>query len=187
MREVFSIIVVLTFSLCAVAQMKTYKGRLISSLTGKPVKEALIDQKGSIVSSSDSLGYFSINLDSASNVELGFSSSDVGNMTIKGFDFKLNEILLISLPVECQYSYEDDFKNGSIKFLMVFNAFSKPLSASDFRFEKKYNVSYYGYGDGCTGIVLECIDTYNHKTAKYLDSKFGKGWRKKVNKFISGI
>ena len=187
MREVFSTVVTIIFSFCAIAQMKTYKGRLVSSLTGKPVKEALIDRKGSIVSSSDSLGYFSIDLDSASNVELGFSTSEVGSMTIKGFDFKLNEILLISLPVDCQYSYEDDFKNGSLKLLMVFNAFSKPLSAIDFRFEKKYNVSYYGYGDRCTGIVQECIDTYNHKTAKYLDAKFGRDWRKKVNKFVSGI
>lgn len=186
MKQIATIVVIL-FSLCAVGQTKLYKGKVISSLTGRPVKEALIERNGSIVSSSDSLGYFSIELDSASNVELGFSSVEVGSMTIKGFNFKVNEILLISLPVDCKYSYEDDLKNDSLKFLMIFNAFSKPLSASDHHFEKRYNVMYYGYGDGCTGNVQECIDTYNQKTAKYLDSKFGKSWRRKVNKFVSGI
>ena len=187
MRQTFAIIVVIFFSVGAVAQVKSYKGRLISSLTGRPVKEALIERNGSIVSSSDSLGYFSIDLDSATNVELGFSSGETGSMIIKGFDFKVNEILLISLPVYCKYSFEDDLKNDSLKFLMIFNVFSKPLSNSDHRFEKQYNLEYYGYDDGCTGNVQECIDTYNYEVAKYLDSKFGKGWRKKVNKFVSGI
>ncbi len=187
MLKSFFTAVTILLSLCAIAQKKTYKGRIVSSLTGNPVKEALIDIKGSIASSTDSLGYFSIDLDTAINVELGFSTSEVGSMTISGFNFIYNEILLITLPVDCQYSFEDDFKKGALKILMVFNAFSKPLNDDDLKFEKKYNVTYYGYGDGCTGIIQECIDNYNSKTANFLDSKFGKKWRRKVNKFVSGL
>ena len=70
---------------------------------------------------------------------------------------------------------------------MIFNAFSPPLESKDKLFEKKYKVMYHGCGDGCTGIITDCIETYNKSIGDYLDKKYGKVWRKEVNKDVLGL
>ncbi len=164
-----------------------YKGKLISSLSGKPVKGALIEKDGQIVAGSDSLGFFAFESDSASNVELTFETVEVGNISISGLRFRKDEVLLISLEPTCQFSHEKDIANRKPKMLMVFNAFSPRLTKKDHAFEKKYHLTYWGYGDGCTGIVTDCIDTYNRAVGLYLDKKYGKKWRKEVNSDVSGL
>ena len=52
-------------------------------------------------------------------------------------------------------------------------------------FEKKYNISYFDFG--CVGPARECIVHYNKRIFQYLDSKFGKEWRKDVRRDVLGL
>jgi hypothetical protein len=166
---------------------KLYKGRAVSALTGSGLKGALIERSGKLVADTDSLGYFSLELDSTNNIALDFSTIEVGNISIGGLHFKKDEVLLISLLPDCLYSSSKDRKQDEIKLLMAFTAFSPQLTKSDRAFEKKYKLQYYGYGEGCTGIVVDCIETYNKAIAAFLDKKYGKSWRKEVNKGVTGL
>lgn len=165
----------------------TYRGRAVSALTGRGLKGAMIEVSGKLVGDTDSLGYFVLELDSANNIALDFSTLEVGNIGIGGLHFKKGEVLEISLMPDCLYSSSKDIKQGKIKFLMAFNAFSPQLTKRDLAFEKKYKVEYYGYGEGCTGIVMDCMETYNKAAAAFLDKKYGKSWRKEVNKGVPGL
>jgi hypothetical protein len=164
-----------------------YKGRLVSGLTGKPIRSGLIDLNGKLLSDTDTLGYFAIELDSATNITLGFSTTEVGNFSIANLHFKKNETLLITFEPECTYSSQKDIARDSIKLLMSFGAFSPLLTKKDHAFEKKYNLLYYGYGDCSGGIVTDCIEVYNKAISKYLDKKYGRKWRKEVNKGVLGL
>jgi hypothetical protein len=188
MRRVFFLL----FSFCAFCgkAQKVYNGRLMSALTGKPITSAIISVEKSsdnIVYGVDSLGYFKIQTDIPSNVSLSFSTSEVGNIQIGGLVFKEDDTLVIRLTVDCEYSASRDISEGKIKLLMIFNAFSPPLTKKDKAFEKKYNLTYYGYGDGCTGILTDCIDTYNKEITRYLDKKYGQKWRKEITLKVSGL
>lgn len=165
----------------------TYKGKLISALTNKPIKGALIEMNGNIVAGSDSLGFFSFESDSVRSVTLTFETVEVGGMIISGFRFKKDEVLLIKLEPDCQFSYRKDIAAGKPKLLMIFSAFAPRLTKKDHAFAKKYHLTYQGYGDGCTGIVTDCIDTYNKAVGLYLDKKYGKKWRKEVSGDVSGL
>lgn len=52
-------------------------------------------------------------------------------------------------------------------------------------FEQKYKLKYFDFG--CVVPNDICIADYNATIAKYLDQRFGKGWRKEVRKDIRGI
>jgi hypothetical protein len=164
-----------------------FKGRLVSALTGKPVKSALIEKDGKLIADTDSLGYFSLDIDSATNIELSFSTTELGSFSISGLHFKMNEVLLISFKPDCNHSPQKDIKEKKIKLLMISNAFSPPLDSKDKLFEKKYKVVYHGCGDGCTGIITDCIEMYNKVIGEFLDKKYGKAWRKEVNKEVLGL
>ena len=162
----------------------------MSALTGKAITSAVISvvkPSDNIVYGVDSLGYFKIQTDDPSDVSLSFSTLEVGNMQIGGLVFKEDETVVIELPADCLYSATRDIQEGKIKLLMVFNAFSPPITKKDRRFEKKYHLTYFGYGDGCTGILTDCIDSYNSEIAQYLDKKYGKKWRKEITLAVSGI
>lgn len=135
----------------------------------------------------DSLGYFTLELDSTNNIALDFSATEVGNIGIGGLHFKKDEVLQISLMPDCLYSSSNDIKQGKIKLLMAFTAFGPQLTKRDLAFEKKYRLQYYGYGEGCTGIVEDCMTTYNKAVAAFLDKKYGKSWRKEVHKGVPGL
>jgi hypothetical protein len=167
-----------------------YTGRLVSALTGKPITSAIISVQNpsdEIVYGVDSLGYFKIQTSDSSNIALDFSTTEVGGILLNGLSFKKGEVLTIRLLPDCDYSASTDIRQGKIKLLMVFNAFSPPLTKKDRAFQKKYRLTYHGYGDGCTGIAMDCIDTYNSAVAQYLDKKYGKRWRREVNSGVSGL
>jgi hypothetical protein len=188
MQRVF----VLFFSLCAFCgkAQKIYTGRLMSALTGKAITSAIISVERSsdnIVYGVDSLGYFKIQTDSPSDVSLSFSTSELGNIQIGGLVFKEDEIVVIRLTADCAYSASKDIREGKIKLLMIFTGFSPPLTKKDKAFEKKYHLTYWGYGEGCTGILTDCIDTYNWEIAQYLDKKYGNRWREEITQVVSGL
>ena len=57
---------------------------------------------------------------------------------------------------------------------------------NDLSFEKKYGVKYEGLG--CTTADdRNCLKIYNNTIFKYLDSKYGKKWRRKVNRNTLGL
>ena len=49
---------------------------------------------------------------------------------------------------------------------------------ADSRFEKKYEIQYYDFGD--TAPNMECIQVYNERIFELMDKKYGTEWRKKV-------
>ena len=186
MRSLSILISVLFGSLLCSSQ-DLYKGKLVSALTGKPIRSGYIEMNNNLVAATDTLGFFTIKLDTPGKVAFVVYASEVGWMAVNDLQFKVNETLVIPLTPDCLYSAQSDIEEGKIKLLLVFNAFSPPLSEQDLLFEKKYNLSYYGYGEGCTGIVTDCIDTYNMAIGKFLDKKYGKKWRKEISRRVTGL
>jgi hypothetical protein len=186
MRSLVILISVLFVSLLCCSQ-DLYRGRLVSALTGKPIRSGYIEMNDKIIADTDTLGFFTIKLDSPDKVALAIYASEVGWIAVEGLQFKANETLVIPLTPECLYSAQSDIEEGKIKLLLIFNAFSSPLSKQDLFFEKKYKLTYYGYGEGCTGILTDCIDFYNNAIGKFLDKKYGKKWRGEVNREVSGL
>ena len=186
------IVFFLLFGICTfcVNAQNIYTGRLVSPLTGKAITPAIISPErppDSIVYGVDSLGYFKIQSDSPSRVTLSFSTIEAGNIQIGGLDFTKDEVLVIQLMAECEFSASKDIREGKVKLLMIFNAFSPPLTQKDRTFEKKYKLSYWGYGGGCIGISTDCIESYNSEIARYLDKTYGKRWRKEITQIVSGL
>lgn len=53
------------------------------------------------------------------------------------------------------------------------------------KFEKKYNVQYYDYGDD--GVpAIECIEQYNKVVFDYLSKNYGSSWRKEIRHDVVG-
>ncbi|HVF98097.1 MAG TPA: hypothetical protein VM871_12280, partial [Flavisolibacter sp.] len=160
MNRIFFLLCLLIVSICCSSQ-NTYRGRAVSALTGKGLKGAMIERNAKLVADTDSQGYFTIELDSTANIALDFSTIEVGNIGVGGLSFKKDEVLQILLMPDCLYSAASDIRKGKVKLLMAFTAFSPRLTKGDFAFEKKYKLQYWGYGEGCTGIVEDCMETYN--------------------------
>ncbi len=164
-----------------------YKGKLISGLTGKPIRSGYIEFKDKILATTDTLGNFTIELDSANNIALIFYSAEVGWTAIDNLQFNKNDILVITLLPECLNSAEKDIKANKIKLFRAAGAFSSLPAKTDHDFEKKYKIIYYGDG-GCTNsIAIDCLETYNHTIGIYLDKKYGTKWRKEVSKGVYGL
>jgi hypothetical protein len=161
-----------------------YKGRLVSGLTDRPIKSGYIQFNERLLASTDSLGYFTIELDSSKNIALIFYSPEVRWVAIDNLQFHTNEIKVITLFPECFYSAEKDIKENNVKLFRAAGPFSILPTKADNKFEKKYNVTYYGDGGDIDALATDCIETYNHKIAIYLDKKYGKTWRKKVSKGV---
>lgn len=186
MRSLLIILICLLYSVNSYSQ-NLYKGRLISSLTRKPIHSGYIELNGKLVASSDTSGYFTIELDSANNIALIIWSSEIGWVVVDNLHFKKNEAIVILLNPDCLYSFEKDIKENKLKLLITFGAFSKPLTEADHAFEKKYSLIYSGYGSDAGGVVTDCIETYNHSIGLYLDKKYGNRWRQEVNKNVTGL
>ena len=164
-----------------------YKGKLISGLTGKAIKSGYIEFNDKLLATTDTLGNFTIELDSANNISLIFYSEETGWIAIDSLQFNKNEILIITLVPECLNSAEQDIKEEKIKLFRAAGAFGPSPTKADYAFEKKYKVSYHGDG-GCTNaIALDCLETYNRIVGIYLDKKYGPKWRKEVSKSVHGL
>ena len=164
-----------------------YKGKLVSGLTGKPIKSGYIEFNGKLLAATDTLGNFTIELDSATNNPLIFYSTETGWTAIDTLQFSKNDILVITLIPECLYSAEEDIKENKIKLFRPAGAFSPLPTINDHDFEKKYKITYYGDGGCMNEIVQDCLETYNHTIGAYLDKKYGTKWRKQVSKGIYGL
>jgi hypothetical protein len=77
-----------------------------------------------------------------------------------------------------------DLKKGKIKFLIRGGIVSTHVKGQE-AFEKRYSIKYYDFG--CVMPSDISIEDYNKIVARYMDKKFGLGWRKEVRKDIQGI
>lgn len=186
MRIILTILTGALFFISGYSQTP-YKGRLISGLTRKPIRSGDIQFNEKLLASTDSLGYFTIELDSSKNIALIFFSPEVRWVAIDNLQFDKNGITVITLFPECLYSAEKDIEENKIKLFCAAGAFSPLPTKADNEFEKKYKITYYGDG-GCTdGMATDCIETYNHTIGIYLDKKYGAKWRKEVSKGVYGL
>ena len=164
-----------------------YKGKLVSGLTGKPIRAGHIEFNNKLLATTDTLGNFTIELDSANNIALIFYSTEIGWTAIDDLQFNKNDIRVITLAPECLNSAEKDIKENKIKLFRAGGAFIPLPTKIDHDFEKQYKITYYGDG-GCTNaIATGCLETYNHTIGIYLDKKYGTKWRKKVSKNVYGL
>jgi len=73
---------------------------------------------------------------------------------------------------------ENDWKKKKAKLYLVGGIAPIGNRKADNRFEKKYKISYYDFGD--TAPNMECIQVYNERIFELMDEKYGTEWRKKV-------
>ena len=186
MRSLLNILILLLFAKVCLGQT-TYNGQLISALSNKPIKNALIEnQHGKIIGGSDSLGFFNISVDSANNIVLIVISPNGNYDTV--ISVTDNKPLVLILNQVCEYNgvvAKRDIQNNEVKLICVMGFTGKPFSKKEKRLEKKYNLTYIIFG--CTEITLECFEQYNQTTAKYLDNKYGTKWRSKIRKDVTGL
>jgi hypothetical protein len=69
--------------------------------------------------------------------------------------------------------------------LLIFGGISPVIYKGQEKFERKYHVKYYDYGDVIPD--TDCAIDYNSRIFNYLDNKYGKAWRKEVRKDIVGL
>ena len=87
----------------------------------------------------------------------------------------------------CNYAKiiaEQDIQKQEIKILII-GGIAPVIYSSDSFFENKYHVSYYDF------VYLppneDCVFKYNVEIFKYLNSTFGKRWKKEIRKNAYGL
>jgi hypothetical protein len=140
------------------------------------------------VTESDSLGFF--HFDNLINgrylihiIGNGFKTKDTLVSIIDKSVDNLELLMISDCEINKQIA-ELDIKKGKPR-LLIFGGEAPVVYFGQEKFEKKYNVDYFDYG--CIIPAKECAIEYNKKIFEYLDSKFGKSWRKTVRKDIVGL
>jgi len=96
------------------------------------------------------------------------------NDSVAKFDILLKGICgFVSLETA-----EKDWKKKKAKLYLVGGIAPIGNRKADSRFEKKYKIRYYDFGD--TAPNMECIQVYNERIFELMDKKYGTEWRKKV-------
>ena len=79
---------------------------------------------------------------------------------------------------------DQDIKKQEIKLLIV-GGIAPAIYPTDQDFEKKYQVTYYDYGD--LAAKGECMFNYNTRVFDYLTEIYGKSWKKEIRKDVYGL
>ncbi|MFC5269068.1 hypothetical protein [Adhaeribacter terreus] len=79
---------------------------------------------------------------------------------------------------------QQDIKNDSA-FIYVLGGIAIIEYTTDEAFEKRYNVRFHSYG--CNSAQQQCLINYNWLIFDYLETKFGKIWRKEIRKDAVGF
>nr|WKN38233.1 hypothetical protein K4G66_05905 [Tunicatimonas sp. TK19036] len=114
---------------------------------------------------------------------LGYSTLDT---LVSLRDESINDLQL-TIVADCEVSRkmaELDIKNGKPNLLLI-GGIAPVVYMDQYKFEDKYDVEYKDYG--CTPPAQECVEQYNERIFEYLDSRYGKSWRKKVRKDVIGL
>lgn len=127
---------------------------------------------------SDSLGFFSFNELKNGDYRIILNQFQIDTtLTIEG---KNIDNFWVFLYKDCEVGGEvakNDIRNGIPKLLLV-GGIAPVIVIGQEKFEKKFSVQYYEFG--CTPEEYVCIKEYNYEIFKYMDTKYGKKWRKKV-------
>ncbi|HEY1060340.1 MAG TPA: hypothetical protein VGE44_01580 [Daejeonella sp.] len=73
----------------------------------------------------------------------------------------------------------------NIALLLLQSGDAPIVYLNDRSFEEKYNITY--FESGCIGPTAKFAVEYNKYIFEYLDSKFGKGWRREIRKDVIGL
>ena len=95
--------------------------------------------------------------------------------------------LQLMIVADCEVSRkiaELDIKNGKPNLLLI-GGIAPVVYMDQYKFEEKYDVEYKDYG--CTPPAQECVEQYNKRIFEYLDSQYGRSWRRKVRKDVIGL
>ncbi|MFT2011510.1 carboxypeptidase-like regulatory domain-containing protein [Pontibacter sp. 13R65] len=162
---------------------------LIIGLDMVPAQEALVTVKNSgQVATTDSLGIFMLE-----NLQLGKHQLQVLGASFPAIDTSLTiteaSITGLSLLAVADCSINKNIAQRDIKKkeprLLIMGGIAPVVYVHQEKFEKKYDVKYYDFG--CVAPNEKCIEQYNQVVFKYLDSKYGKKWRKEVRKDVVGM
>ena len=85
------------------------------------------------------------------------------------------------VPTDCSFNFEKDLKANRIKLLLLGGIAPIHVKGQK-QHEKRFNFEYHDYG--CIAESDECSRAYSAKAFKYLDKKYGKGWRKQVRQDV---
>ena len=141
-----------------------------------------------IIVETDTLGNFNINNLSSGKYLVKIVGYDIKTIdtliTILNKSIESLDILVIS---NCEINgqiAEMDIKKHKPR-LLIFGGISPVIYKGQEKFERKYHVKYYDYGDVVPD--TDCAKEYNSRIFNYLDDKYGKTWRKEVRKDIVGL
>jgi hypothetical protein len=189
----FLVIVFAPFLALAQGQDNSYsisgKVNLLIGLDLVSAQEDLVTVKSaSQVVTTDSLGNFKLE-----NLKPGKHLIEVIGANFPVFD---TTVIIIHKPVtdlnllavaECginQDIAQRDIRNNKPRLLLAGGI--APVAYPDqHKFEKKFGVAYHEFGDSAPN--QQCMVKYNKVVFKYLDSKYGRKWRKEVRKDVVGL
>jgi hypothetical protein len=166
-------------------------GQVLSDYDGFPIENAIIHIRAnpSFIEQADKNGIFVIDNLTKGEYKLsirkhGFHTTD----TVIVIEESSIDSLMFTLKATCSFDKEraeNDIKISEIKVLLIGGIAPIANSKQDNRFEKKYRVKYYDFG--CIADNYDCIEDYNKVIFKYLDSNFGKTWRKTIRNDVIGL
>jgi hypothetical protein len=165
------------------------KINLLIGLEMVPVQEALVTVKNTgQVATTDSLGNFKLE-----NLKLGKHQLQVLGASFSAIDTSVTitevSITDLSLVAIADCSINEDIAQRDIKKnksrLLIVGGIAPVVYVHQEKFEKKYDVKYHDFG--CVAPNEKCIEQYNQVVFKFLDSRYGKKWRKEVRKDVVGI
>lgn len=185
--RIYLIILFLLLHTLSVSSQNIFKGKLVSGLTGRPIKFGIIELNNELLASTDTLGNFTIKLDSATNQALIIWSYETGWLAVENLQFNSIDTTTILLTPTCEFSAAKDITDKKIKLFNYAGGLNPMLTKADSLFEKRYKIMYWGDG-GCTNTIpKDCIETYNNAIFTYLDKKYGGKWRKEVSNYVYGL
>ena len=179
-------------SLALAQTADTFKvsGTVVSANSGEPIPDGVIMVTRTKGYKCDSLGRFTLYNLSAGQHKISFSALGYPSkdtvVNITGTDIA-NFSLTVS--TDCwQYSREKALKDiqANKPTILLHSGDAPIVYTTDKNFERKYNVIFYDFG--CVAAdSQECIIAYNRAIFEYLDSTFGKKWRKEIRKDAIGL
>jgi hypothetical protein len=189
------ILIIFLNSIIGICQEKNeiiIEGIIFSEVNGKPLESAFITYKSRYrYSTTNEKGKFEYvykirKKDTIEKIEisaLGYKNIDTIINVTKSKKYEFEFIMKPRFGINREKALED-IKNGKINIL-ISSGIAPVIYKSDEKFSKKYNVNFSEYG--CEAIADESLYEYNRTVFEYLDKKYGKKWRRKIRKDITGL
>lgn len=163
--------------------------KILIGLDLLPAKSRLIVLKGqSTVTEADSLGNFYFeNLEPNSyKIQVIGENSNTIDTTFTVINQSIDNFNLVT-TADCGISAEIAYRDleANTPQLLLKGGIAPIRYGNEEQFENRFSVKYNDFGD--TGPVDECVLQYNQVIFKYLDTKYGRRWRRSVRKDVIGL